>query len=429
MKKLRNLLLLILLQFLALQTALAQGGQNEFEKRRLNASLTKDDLVIKLITSLNSDNNDVFTDVKALLDPQSFELTPIKGGTNQSDITALGSAIYATFGKIDNGDNAAIILVYRKFLVATGAGGGATTYNPDLANTITKVYHKKNKGADLGSYLLATKKVYFVFIDIGNSYYETNKDKSDSKLSASVIKINYKKSYSRQSLDAGAKVWGLMGGANGTDLNLTLVEMEPGRIKDPCDILVTNKSFKADLTFTVHEKNVTSFQVGLVNNKYTVSDVSITGGNLVVKPSTDQSKTWKSNAYALFEIHLPRDIDNSRPLWTTLFHKSDDDKKRTAGGWFIDNFASRIGIYGGVKMSKDPLAGLFAGFNYALTKELAINLGWAWTNEYQNQVTAVGDISSLDDALKYAKRKYSSGKFSVGLSFSPTVVLDTWGLK
>ena len=127
-------------------------------------------------------------------------------------------------------------------------------------------------------------------------------------------------------------------------------------------------------------------------------------------------------------MHAPRDIDNFRPIWKVLFQKNPNKHARNAGLWLYNSTLGRMGLYGGLKISKDPLSDVHAGFNYALTKEVSVNLGWTWTNELQPQITEIGNITSLKDALKYAKRKYGTGQFSWGLSFAPSSVIQMLGL-
>lgn len=326
---------------------------------------------------------------------------------------------------ISNGDkNVAVVLVYRTFTMS------GVNFEVDYTSINSKVFHKTSSKGNFTNYLLSTKNIYFIFVDQSNDYYSTSDAANvDKKLFGTSIKINYKTSHLKQSFKDLVKVWGAMGVAASPKLGITIVKVKPSRIKDPCDIVLSNKSFKEDLTFSIHEANIASFQIGVSSSKLSANNLSISDGNLVIKPSEEQSDTWKSNAYALFEIHLPRDIDNFRPLWKTLFTKRADDDTFAFNKWLYDNTISRIGLYGGVKIDKDPLSNLYAGFNYAITKELAVNLGWTWVNDYTPQVTAIGDITSVSDALKYADRKYSAAKFSIGVSFTPSAFATTLGIK
>lgn len=415
----------ILITFLLISSAftlLAQTSKSKFEKQRLSAELSDQNEVAKMVTNLNTNDDTVFSQVKELFKKNSKVKTPTGGSQKKFDI--LATKVAEAFDDVEKENNVAVILIFRHFAVDTAA---VIEYKPDYSDIYNKVYHHRYKA--LSTYLLETKKIYYVLIDVGKRYYVENPDEVGNRLSSVETEIVYKKSFFKQSADVLKDVIKAMGASTGVSLEFTLIEMDPAQIKAPCDILIKNPKFKSNPTFSVHEKNVTSFQVGVVNNKFTASDVSLGGGNLTVKPSSDQLADWKSHAFALFEVHLPRDIDNFRPLWSTLFHKASDQPNRDVGQWIVDNVIARIGIYGGAKISKDPLSDLYAGFNFAITKEVAINLGWNWSNTYVNQVTAVGDISSVSEALKYAHRTYARGKFAIGLSFSPATVLSDWGLK
>lgn len=419
---------------LGLMTAKAQQGQNEFESKRSNGDLPALESAV-LVTTLHQSDSNIFSRLQNIfknkkLKPAAND-TALATGSKQSqagtNLDEFQTELSGAFDQVTNGDNTAIIVVYRSFSVVTGAN---PSFNPDFSSLNVKVFHKKSKTAtDYSNYLLATKTVYFVLIDISNDYFQANKDKVDQQLSASTIKVNYRTSYFKQSFQAIQGVWKAMGGNTSSQLGLTLIKVTPSRIKDPCDIVLSNKSFKSDQTFTIHENNVASFQVGVSNSKLAINNISIAGGNLVVKPDANQSTSWKSDAYAIVELHIPRDIDNFRPLWKSLFSKRPDDKTFDFGNWLCDNTISRIGIYGGVKIAKDPISNLYAGFNYAVTKDIGFNFGWAWVNDYATQVTDVGAISSVSDALKYAKREYSKGKFSIGISFSPSAFSTAVGLK
>jgi hypothetical protein len=396
----------------------AQQGQSEFESTRLYADLSNS-YSQNLINALNKDDESTFAQLQEIF--SSNELT---NAAPSAELGTLKTEVSNALKVIENGGDVSVVLVYRTL---TNIG---SNFDIDYSSINTKIFHKTKSTGKFTNYLLATKNVYFVFVDQSDDYYSSSDvNNVDKKLFGTAIKIIYKTSHMKQSFKALVKVWGAMGGAAGPKLGITVVKIKPSRIKDPCDIILSNKSFKEDLTFSIHEANIASFQIGVSNSKLSAKNLSISNGNLVIKPNEAQSEEWKSNAYALFEIHLPRDIDNFRPLWKTFFTKRPDDEKIAVDKWLYDNTISRIGLYGGVKIDKDPLANLYAGFNYAVTKELAVNFGWVWANEVTPQVTAIGDITSVKDALKYADRKYSKGKISIGLSFTPSAFATTLGIK
>jgi hypothetical protein len=420
----------------------AQKGQNEFEKRRVEGILDQN-IAIDLNKLLAKDDPAIINKIKEIFANNSLKEVPRTASSETvskgSDISIrnLSIDIKSTIENIEKlgngssgGENAGVIIVYRSMKIAETED---ETTKIDFPSLKTLIYHKKRNSTEISNYLLATKKVYFIFIDLDDDFYTLAEDHSseDKKLSNTIIQINYKTSFLKQSLQGVKSIWqNTMGGAAQPyrpRMKFTLIEVDPKRIKDPCDIVGVNKTISEDLlTFTVHEKNFASIQVGLENTKYALNNFSISGGNLVVKPNDTQKENWKSSLYSVIELHIPRDIDNFQPLWKDIFSKGRD---RNAGQYLYDALIARIGIYGGVKVSKDPLSNLYSGFNFAITKELYINFGWTWINEITPQVTEIGNITSLNDAKEYAKRQYSSGKFSWGLSFAPSAVISMLGIK
>jgi hypothetical protein len=279
---------------------------------------------------------------------------------------------------------------------------------------IKTILHKKSE--IFSDYLLETKQIMIIILG------------GAGDLQKGQISIKNNKSFFTQSMENLISIsTDVFKGVGVSSLPCKIIILEPSKIKPPSEIFIKDSSIKEDISFTVHERNVASFQIGVVNNKFQLNNFSISGGNLLVKPDSSQKANWKSNLYALIEIHIPRDIDNFTPIYKIIFKGVDSN--RTFGRWLYDVTLSRIGIYGGFKLSDDPLSKIHAGFNYAISKELYANFGWTWTNDVVPQVTKIGDITSLGDALKYAKRKYSSGQFSWGLSFAPSVLIETLGLK
>ncbi|PTQ95508.1 hypothetical protein C8P68_10513 [Mucilaginibacter yixingensis] len=412
---------LILLLVLSSMTRLyAQQGQTEFESSRVYADLENTPSK-QLISALRKDDASAFKQLQ-----QIFQNDGDLTGANPSEkLGDMKAGLAQALKDVNDGKNVAVILVYRTLT------DNAANFDIDFSSLNVKVFHKAHRTDTLYSnYLLATKTVYFVLVDGSNDFFANSESANvDKKLTTSTVKVNYKTSYLKQSFNDLVKVWGSMGAAPVPKLGVTMIKVNASRIKDPCDIVLSNKSFKADQTFTVHEMNYGSFQVGVTNSKLNVQDVSISGGNLTVKPSADQAKDWKSNAYAILELHPGRDIDNFRPLWKSLFSKQDGQTERDAGQWLVENIFGRMGVYGGAKISSDPLSNLYAGCNFAVTKEFGFNFGWSWVNQYANQVTSIGSITSVDDALKYAHRQYAKGAFSIGISFSPAAFSTALGLK
>lgn len=380
-----------------------------------------------LVKDLNEDHAKFFKDFKTLVStPANF--TKAKGDLSLL-LEMLHSGGDGYLDDIENGKNSAVIFVYRDMK----NDGTNTTLDFESLNSL--VYHKSYKNSDKNdaTYLLGTKKVIIVFIDIVKDYYDSKADDRPKSLDKTTIKIKYNTSFFSQSFTDLTKLvnaeLGSMGGNKAVgiqELELKIVEIDPKRVKAPCDIILNNKFFKSDLSFTIHEKNMASFQVGLSNDQINVNNFSISNGNLVVTPDSTQKKNWKSNINAMLVFHAPWDIDNFQPIWKAVFAKDPD--KRTVGHYLYKITIERIGVYGGLKISKDPLSNIYAGINYAITKEISLTAGYVWTNDVQPQITSIGNITSLSDATKYAKRSYSKAQFSWGVSFSPSSVISMLGL-
>ncbi|MEX6690041.1 hypothetical protein QTN47_21205 [Danxiaibacter flavus] len=410
---------------------LAQKGLNEFEKTRVEAILDEPNS-IALNKVLKGDDGSVVTTLQAILRSHALQLNNVPGTYtttkgSQNSMISLSDLIDATITNINKGENAAVVVVYRDIVFGTSA----VPTKIDFTSLKTIIIHKNKDGSSFSNYLLATKNIFFVFIDVDDDFYANQAENEDKKLSNTIIKINYKTSFFKKSFQDTKNVWqGVMGGNPITStprLKITLVEVNSQRIKDPCDVIASNKTIEESrLTFPIHEKNLASFQIGVENTKYALNNFSIEDGNLVVKPNEEQKEAWKSSLYSIIEIHLPRDIDNFNPIWKDVFGKG---RGRSFGQYIHDAIFQRIGIYGGIKISKDPLSNLYSGFNFAITKELSVNLGWTWTNQINPQVTNIGEITSLDDAKEYAQRSYTVGKFSWGLSFSPSAIVDMFKSK
>jgi hypothetical protein len=325
-------------------------------------------------------------------------------------------------------DDYAVVIIYRKM-------SQEGILDTDASKTV--IYHRSSSfnGGAISKYLLETSHVAFLFVDLEDLYYEDNE--SVEKLSNTKISMTYGVSLFRQSAKDLWTVLGAMGKATLPgkvyNVRMTWAEIDRKKIKAPCTVILKNKSFATDLEFKIHERNIATFQLGLVNTQLSVQDFKITGGTVIVSPDTAQQKAWKSNFFAAVEMHLPRDVDNFRPMWKELFYVDPDQRAVNSGramlGWLYRNTLNRVGVYGGLKLAKDPLSSLYAGFNYAVTKDLYINLGWSWNNEVVPQVTDVGSITSLDDIKEFLDRDYSKPTFSIGLSFSPSSVITMLGLK
>src|SRR5260221_296216 len=291
--------------------AFAQKGLNEFEKTRIPGNLDNAHSE-NILKELAGTDSTAFTTLKTVLSSHLLTVDP-SSGTVQNDLNNISTAVKNLFDAIDKGENAAVILIYRTIKIKNGAN---SSFDADFASLNTKIYHKQAYGDALSNYLLATKKVYFIFLDLSDQYFLDNTTDNDKKLSNTTIKIVLKKSFFKQNAEAlGTIIPQFMSGATDAPntLKVIIVEIDPKSNKSPCDIVLSNKSFKEDVTFTVHDKNFAEFQVGVVNNKFAVNNFSISAGDLAVTPHPAAKATWKSTLYATIGFNSPRELDTFRP--------------------------------------------------------------------------------------------------------------------
>jgi hypothetical protein len=436
-------LLLLIIALLFTINSFSQIDENEYVKRQLSFDIAgKTDNVIKILKDQKKDS--IFNYLKA-------EIAAVPTGTDLKDLSEyLTTAGKGLFDRVSNGDNAAIIVVYRNMRKYKDPTDNSLKYGIDAESLNSIIYHqkkiinRKTKKAEMvwNNYLLGTKEVTLIYVDFNDTYYSDVPDDADKQLSNTIVKIVYHTPFSKQTakdLLALAKGVGAMspnGDKTSTpDIRITIVQIESKKIKDPCDIVLANKGFTKNLEFNIHDLNFSSFQAGLINSQLRVNNFSIASGNLIITPDATQKEEWKSKLFASFEFHpigynaqFGRDIENFAPLWQDIFRSKKLDKIGF-WPWLRQITFSRIGIYGGLKIDKDPLSSLHAGLNFAVTKTLYLNFGSTWTNEIVPQVKSIGNITSINDAKAYAKRKYSGPTYSWGVSFAPSTVIEMLGLK
>jgi hypothetical protein len=298
----------------------------------------------------------------------------------------------------------------------------------DIKNHIPSYILHKGVNGEWTSYLKGKTKIAIIEL--------TNKDQDLHP----ELKITYRNSLLKQSLIDGIKLYKSLSATtpfdsiNLKDVNLGIKFINAKSIKSPLTIQNSISNAIKD-TLDIHDLNWATIQVGVQNTNYSLNNFSISNGNLNVTPDSTQKKVWKSNLFIAFEVHIPRDIDNFKPIWNSLFRFKNSTYAYKNGegrgfiNWLRDITIDRIGIYSGFSLSTDPLSKLHAGFNYAISKEFYLNFGWTWNNEVAPQITNIGNITSLSDATAYAKRQYSKPQFSWGLSFSPSSVITMLGIK
>ncbi len=359
-------------------------------------------------------SSDLFSILKSSVD--DFQFKDRKGKS-----ISFGITLKRFINGIDSSKNRVIIIEYYSF------SKDENNIAPDGPPSIESIIISQSKYQKNGwsSYLLGKKDVLIIEVNTPTQNFDNT-----------TVKVNLKTSLTKQTWMDALTVLKAAAGPIPEDefiqgVSLTFKEVDKTKLKAPCEIIDSVKS-KELIKTLIHDKNIVTLQIGVENTNYSLKNFSISSGNLVVTPDSSQKKSWKSNLFVVAEFHLPRDVDNFQPLWKALFGKNTYEGKDKNGFYHSRLYnvtLDRIGVYGGFKVSQDPLSNLFAGFNYAISKEVYFTLGWTWTNEITPQVTSIGNITSLSDAEKYAKRKYSTGQFSWGLSFVPSAIISALGLK
>ncbi|WP_080055296.1 hypothetical protein [Spirosoma aerolatum] len=269
-------------------------------------------------------------------------------------------------------------------------------------------------------YLLNTKDVLLVFIggvnDLQNSTIEIIKKKSFFSTSlADLITLSQAVLSPSLAMDASSA---------STKLPVTFVLLNPEKLNSPCNINITYDEKKEPLKVDIHERNFFAFHVGVSGQQLNKNQVKLQNQQLTVALDSTQKKEWTSNLVVMLTFYPfgGRDIDRFEPVYKQNL------KGKTAGYVLYKYTAERIGIFGGAKLSIDPIQNLYLGASYAFSKNFNFNFGWTWANTLTPSVTSVGNINSISDAIKYADRKYERQTF-IGVSFSPGVITDILGLK
>lgn len=165
-------------------------------------------------------------------------------------------------------------------------------------------------------------------------------------------------------------------------------------------------------SYKIHERNFLSLKVGISATDVKLKQFSFNNDTLKVSLDSAGKSQWTANLYVSAELFpFGRDIDRFEAIWKKPFYKP----------W------ERLGIFGGIKLSKDPLSAFYTGLSVSISKTSSIQFGFSFRNEVVPQVTSVEGITSLDSALEYAKRKYGRS-FFVGVSFAPGQISKSLGL-
>lgn len=173
------------------------------------------------------------------------------------------------------------------------------------------------------------------------------------------------------------------------------------------------RSDKKTIKQEIHERNFLAFSVGGSLSKLNLKQFSMKNDTVTVTLDSTQKVEWKSNLLVGLELYpFGRDIDNFKPIWKAPFKK----------------FYERIGVMGGIKLSKNPLDSYYYGACLSLAKGLTVTVGLNYTNQYKNQVAYLPNVTSVSDAKEYLKKEYEKNIY-FGIFLSPGQMAKTLGLK
>ncbi|MFT6866178.1 MAG: hypothetical protein ACJA08_001007 [Cyclobacteriaceae bacterium] len=278
----------------------------------------------------------------------------------------------------------------------------------------------KNASGNLDSYILEKKRILFVILG------------GEETIQQSSFKVIETKSFFKNSFEETLSLvealgFGTMSGTTkttGASFPIRIVELDPGMIKTPCKVEVDYPGRGQDIEINIHEKSSFSFQVGVGGKQINKNTVKLDNQQLIVELDSTQKEEWKSDLSLFLTWHPGRDIDRFKPVWKQDLKSRTDIK---AGQRWQYYTIRRMGIYGGVELSTDPINNLYAGVNYAITNKFYLNFGANWANQITPSVTNIGEIDRVKDALKYADRKYKPSLY-FGVSFAPSTISEFLGL-
>jgi hypothetical protein len=92
---------------------------------------------------------------------------------------------------------------------------------------------------------------------------------------------------------------------------------------------------------------------------------------------------------------------------------------------------TRFGLFGGVRLNKDPLSAVNAGVSFSYSKTVTLTFGWTWVDNRvadEQKVSVNENIKDIDRAKDFFNRKYERSKFSIGITFAPTQIAKALGI-
>ncbi len=275
-------------------------------------------------------------------------------------------------------------------------------------NFVSHILHKED--GDTTQYIYENKNIYLVFIGLFVQH-----------LNFDIQIQNQENSFISSLKDLGSLIQEMNlskpGVRTGVDTTFyAIVMLNPDQITTPATVKIkvwTSGNKSAEFDYKIHEKNHWLFRVGVSSSYLDRNQFEIQNNNIIVKPDSIAQKQWKSNVIVMVQWHpFGRDIDNFAPSIFSPF----------------DQFAGRWSINAGLELSTNPLEALFCAASYAISKDIDIDVGATWQDDFTPTVKYIGNITSLADAENFLKRSYSKPQLFLGVSFAPSAFATFMGL-
>ncbi len=197
------------------------------------------------------------------------------------------------------------------------------------------------------------------------------------------------------------------------EIAITFLRLNPNSIKPPSVISIEHDSLSEELSFEIHERSSAQIKVGFSGAFVDRKQLTISSTNeLTIQKDAINTDELKSNLIAMIDFYpWGRDLDRLDPMW----------KKNN----FIPAISTkRLGVFLGVKLSKDPLEILQGGLSYAITKDFSLNSGLSFVSTLKDvSAQPVGVGATLDFLKENADRKYEP-YFHFGFSMSASAIGD-----
>ncbi|PTS96276.1 hypothetical protein DBR11_19425 [Pedobacter sp. HMWF019] len=283
----------------------------------------------------------------------------------------------------------------------------------DTTQIITTVISKED--GEPSEYLLDKRNIMVVFL--GESFKNYSLQVSNGKKSFPTSISNFIKlatgviEYQNKS----AGFTGCTPSDFDSNIPLTFALLKQKKIDPPSILSLAKKDKVVQTLATVHEKSYLGVKVGISLINIDNKSFKLNSNNeLTVQTDSLKAKDLKFNLMGLVELYpFGRDYDRLKLV---------TDK---------DNIPihERIGIVGGLRISKDPLETIFAGLSFAMSKAFNIVGGMSFNKTAKDvNELQVGYNTTLDYLRSNADKEYVS-KFYVGISVSPESLFKLFGVK